>query len=189
MSYQWVNNKLAYVHSPNQEDHIFAPPTPIVHTKSYYEQEDSPILQNSIKAQQDRLKHLELIRKMAHKFRKSVRKTRKSSSSPKKSKQSSPKKSKKSSPKKSKKSSPKKSKKSSPKKSMRSSPKKSKKRSRKSVSLKEKCQKWVSNKIAINMGEYKDGKYKSPKQAIAVAYSQVLKKHPECKKVLKRKSK
>ena len=46
----------------------------------------------------------------------------------------------------------------------------------------------VSNKIAINMKEYKQGRYKSPKQAIAVAYSQVLKKSPKCKKVLKRKS-
>lgn len=67
-----------------------------------------------------------------------------------------------------------------------------KKRTKKSVrksTLKQKCQRWVSNKIAINMKEYKAGKFKSPKQAIAVAYSQVLKKHPECKRVMKRKSK
>lgn len=67
--------------------------------------------------------------------------------------------------------------------------KKSLRKSRTKKSLKQKCQQWVSNKIAINMREYKKGKYKSPKQAIAVAYSQVLKKHPECKRVMKRKSK
>jgi hypothetical protein len=30
------------------------------------------------------------------------------------------------------------------------------------------------------MKEYKEGRYKSPKQAIAVAYSQVRKSHPHC---------
>lgn len=63
---------------------------------------------------------------------------------------------------------------------------KSARKSRKST-LKCKCQQMVSSKIAINMREYKQGRFKSPKQAIAVAYSQVLKKSPNCKRVLKRK--
>ena len=40
------------------------------------------------------------------------------------------------------------------------------------------CREKLSNKIRINMGE----KWKSREQAIAVSYSQVRKKHPECKK-------
>ncbi len=48
------------------------------------------------------------------------------------------------------------------------------------------CQKRVSEKIAINMRE---GKYKSQKQAIAVAYSQVRKMSPACDRFLKRQNK
>ncbi len=44
-----------------------------------------------------------------------------------------------------------------------------------------KCQKLLAKKIGINMGEYRQGRYTSPKQAIAVAYSQVKKEHPTCK--------
>jgi len=44
----------------------------------------------------------------------------------------------------------------------------------------------VSKKIGINIHE---GIYKSNAQAIAVAYSQVNKKHPSCKRVLRKKSK
>ncbi len=44
-----------------------------------------------------------------------------------------------------------------------------------------KCQKLIAKKIGINMGEYRQGRYTSPKQAIAVAYSQVKKEHPTCK--------
>lgn len=44
-----------------------------------------------------------------------------------------------------------------------------------------KCQKLLGKKIGINMAEYKQGRYTSPKQAIAVAYSQVRKDHPGCK--------
>jgi len=39
------------------------------------------------------------------------------------------------------------------------------------------------------MAEYKKGRYKSPAQAIAVAYSQVQKKRPACKKVLSKSKK
>ena len=53
---------------------------------------------------------------------------------------------------------------------------------------KKSCRTELSRKIAINMAEYKAGRYKSPAQAIAVAYSQVQKKRPGCKKSLKKKS-
>jgi hypothetical protein len=46
----------------------------------------------------------------------------------------------------------------------------------------------LSSKIAINMREYKNGRFKSPKQAIAVAYAQVLKQSPGCKRQLSRKT-
>lgn len=51
------------------------------------------------------------------------------------------------------------------------------------------CKSRVSSKIRINMREYKKGVYKSRAQAVAVSYSQVLKKYPHCKKTLARKSK
>jgi len=61
----------------------------------------------------------------------------------------------------------------------RSSRKKSKsrRRSKKRVS---KCRSRLSKKIAININEYKLGRYKSPSQAKAVAYSQIKKKYPQC---------
>ena len=46
------------------------------------------------------------------------------------------------------------------------------------------CRQYLSKKIAINMKEYKEGVYASPKQAIAVSYSQVKKLYPHCKKEL-----
>lgn len=64
------------------------------------------------------------------------------------------------------------------KKSIKRSVKKSMKMKMKSTA---KCQKLLSRKIGINMGEYRQGRYSSPKQAIAVAYSQVRKEHPTCK--------
>ena len=60
---------------------------------------------------------------------------------------------------------------------------KSKKRSR----IKSKCKKYLQDKIRININEYKSGRYSSRAQAIAVSYSQVLKKHPKCKKSLRKK--
>lgn len=50
------------------------------------------------------------------------------------------------------------------------------------------CKEKLSEKIRINMREYKEGRWVSPQQAIAVSYSQVLKKSPSCKKVLGSKS-
>jgi len=61
--------------------------------------------------------------------------------------------------------------------------------SKKRVRTKSKCKSYLKNKIKINMEEYKSGRYISPKQAVAVSYSQILKSHPRCKKILKRKSK
>ena len=70
-------------------------------------------------------------------------------------------------------------------KSMRKSNRKAKTRKsvRKSV-RKSKCQKNVSKKIGINIDELKEGRYVSKSQAIAVAYAQVKKRHPECEKYL-----
>jgi hypothetical protein len=52
-----------------------------------------------------------------------------------------------------------------------------------------KCKEKLSEKIRINMREYKEnGRWKSPQQAIAVSYSQVLKKSPSCKKSLRSKN-
>lgn len=62
---------------------------------------------------------------------------------------------------------------------------KSKKPSKKS----RKCRDRLSDKIAINMREYKNGRYKSPKQAIAVSYSQINKMYPNCRRHLKKMSK
>lgn len=67
---------------------------------------------------------------------------------------------------------------------------KSKKSVKKSSSLRFKkslCKQRLSKKISINMKEMKNGRYKSPAQAIAVSYSQVLKEFPHCKRVLKKK--
>ena len=66
--------------------------------------------------------------------------------------------------------------------------KRSRRRSRKNKS-KGKCRQYLSKKISINMEEYRKGMYVSPAQAIAVAYSQVRKSHPACKRVLKQSKK
>ena len=57
--------------------------------------------------------------------------------------------------------------------------KKTPKKRKKSSPLKRSCQGDVSRKIAINM---KEERYRSPQQAIAVAYAQVRKARPECKR-------
>ena len=69
----------------------------------------------------------------------------------------------------------------SPSKLKRKSVKRSMRRMRMGMKKSAKCQKILSKKIGINMAEYKQGRYSSPKQAIAVAYSQVKKNHPGCK--------
>jgi hypothetical protein len=60
--------------------------------------------------------------------------------------------------------------------------KKSVKKSPKRKSL---CKQRLSKQIAENI---KEGTYSSRSQAIAVAYSQVQKKYPHCKRYLKKKS-
>jgi hypothetical protein len=73
-------------------------------------------------------------------------------------------------------------------KSYKKSKKRSKKRSKRG-SLKDFCRSKLSNKIKINMKEYKQGnkKIKSAIQAIAIAYSQIKKKYPKCSRSLKKK--
>jgi hypothetical protein len=56
------------------------------------------------------------------------------------------------------------------------------------MSQKKKCEAAVKRKISINMKEYKAGRFASPKQAVAVSYSQVRKKSPACRRYI-RKSK
>jgi hypothetical protein len=51
-----------------------------------------------------------------------------------------------------------------------------------------KCKGYLKSKIRTNIEEYKQGRYKSRAQAVAVSYSQVMKKHPSCRRVLKRHS-
>ena len=52
----------------------------------------------------------------------------------------------------------------------------------------ETCKQCLQKKIAINMHEYKSGRFSSPAQAIAVSYSQVRKMRPGCKKFFKKSS-
>lgn len=66
--------------------------------------------------------------------------------------------------------------------------KRSKRRSRKQKS-KSKCKKYLQDKIRINMDEYKTGRYSSRSQALAVSYSQILNKHPHCKRSLRKSKK
>jgi len=46
------------------------------------------------------------------------------------------------------------------------------------------CRKRLSKKISINMKEYKLGRFNNRKQAIAVSYSQIRKKYPDCDELL-----
>lgn len=56
-------------------------------------------------------------------------------------------------------------------------------------SPKKDCQLQVQDKIRKNMDEYDAGRFVSRQQAIAVSYSQVLRKSPQCKRYLKRSPK
>lgn len=51
------------------------------------------------------------------------------------------------------------------------------------------CQSLVRDKVSANMEEYRKGRWVSPKQAVAVSYSQVNKRYPKCKKFLRKTSK
>ena len=52
---------------------------------------------------------------------------------------------------------------------------------------KSRCRSLLSNKIAKNTREYKSGRYVSRQQGIAVSYSQIRKRHPECNRYTSRK--
>ncbi len=85
--------------------------------------------------------------------------------------------------------SPHKSKKRSPRKNRRS-PRKNRRSPRRRSNrgmTKEKCNSYLQGKIKKNMGEYKNGRYASRQQAIAVSYSQVKKKYPACSRYFSRK--
>ena len=56
------------------------------------------------------------------------------------------------------------------------------KRTKRRSATKRSCQTKLKNKIRINMGEYKKGKFSSRQQALAVSYAQVKKKSPGCKR-------
>ena len=58
---------------------------------------------------------------------------------------------------------------------------------RKTRKTQSKCRQRLNDKIKINMKEYKTGLFQTRKQAIAVSYSQTLKKYPRCKKSFTRK--
>jgi hypothetical protein len=73
------------------------------------------------------------------------------------------------------------------KKSRKTSKKQSHKKS-KPFYTKNRCQNLLKKKISINMKEYKDGKFVSRPQAIAVSYSQVRKSFQGCKKFIGSKS-
>ncbi len=51
------------------------------------------------------------------------------------------------------------------------------------------CKASLRRKVGINMREMKKGRYSSPAQAVAVAYSQVRKARPSCRRVLKKSKK
>ena len=51
---------------------------------------------------------------------------------------------------------------------------------RKASKKETKCYKYLQNKISYNLDEYKKGKYKTSKQAIAISYSQAKLKYPDC---------
>ena len=50
--------------------------------------------------------------------------------------------------------------------------------------LEKKCNKLFKNKLSSNLGEYKKGRFQNYKQALAVTYSQVLRKDPKCNKYI-----
>jgi hypothetical protein len=49
------------------------------------------------------------------------------------------------------------------------------------------CKQRLSKKIGININEMKDGRYVSRAQAIAVAYKQIAKEFPHCKRFISAK--
>jgi hypothetical protein len=58
------------------------------------------------------------------------------------------------------------------------------KKTKKSAKKSPTCKQRLSEKIAININEMKDGRYVSRAQAIAVAYKQIAKEFPHCKRFI-----
>lgn len=54
--------------------------------------------------------------------------------------------------------------------------------------LEKKCNKLFQKKLSTNLSEYKKGRYQNYKQALAITYSQVLRKNPKCSKYITSKS-
>jgi hypothetical protein len=69
----------------------------------------------------------------------------------------------------------------------RKSLRKSRKSKRKMGKKEMTCKNLLKEKVGINIGEYKDGRYSSRSQAIAVAYNQVKNMKPLCGKYFKKK--
>ena len=67
-------------------------------------------------------------------------------------------------------------------KSTRKSVRKSRRKSVRKSTKHEKCLSFLKRKIAININEYKQGRWKTRQQAIAVSYSQTRDKYPKCAK-------
>jgi len=65
-------------------------------------------------------------------------------------------------------------------KSKKAGKRRSPKRKSKSV-----CRDLVGDKIALNMREFKEGKWQNRSQAIAVSFSQVQAQHPRCRRFLR----
>jgi hypothetical protein len=120
----------------------------------------------SRKARKSLRKSRKTSRKVSRKTRKSLRKSRKTSRKARKSLRKSRKVSRKT----------------------RKSLRKSRKASRKSMGRRERvCKDLLKEKVGINLKEYRDGRYVSRQQAIAVAYNQVKNMTPSCGKYFKRK--
>ena len=58
-----------------------------------------------------------------------------------------------------------------------------KKKSRSRTKKKTPCQIYLQQKIGINMREWKRGRYKSQRQALAVSYNQTKSKYPRCRSI------
>lgn len=63
----------------------------------------------------------------------------------------------------------------------------SKSRSNSINSLETKCKAYLQKKIRENLKEFEAGKFVSRSQAIAVSYSQTLKKYPSCEQIFPRR--
>jgi hypothetical protein len=72
-------------------------------------------------------------------------------------------------------------------KSLRKTKKSVGKKAKKSTKKTPTCKQRLSKKIGININEMKDGRYTSRAQAIAVAYKQIAKVFPHCKRFISAK--